>query len=115
MDEFMGYFDITDSKFNRAIFGIVGCDGRENITFIEFVVAMWNFLTIPPESISSFAFMLLATTSTTLVPQQIISLFEMIYTKESLKSPNMKRIVDDLKQMTCETRFNVVQFAEYIL
>mmetsp|Transcript_18291 Transcript_18291/g.34204 ORF Transcript_18291/g.34204 Transcript_18291/m.34204 type:complete len:384 (-) Transcript_18291:65-1216(-) len=116
MDEFMTYFGIEDSLFNRAVFGILNSKNRQTITFLEFVVVMWNFLTIPVESISSFAFVLSSTDSCYLKPAQIISLFEMVHSKEILNTGNMRRVIDDMRERGIDDQlcFNVVEFSNYI-
>lgn len=116
IDECMVYFDINDTKFNRAVFGIVSKKENDNITFLEFVAVMWNFLTVPVEFISTFVFDIISKGSTTLTPSQILSLFEMVHTKELLRSVNMKKVVDDLKDLgvNCEKCYTVAQFDEYM-
>jgi hypothetical protein len=116
MDEVMAYFGVDDSKFNRAVFGILSSDNRETITFLEYVVVMWNFLTIPVENISSFVFLLSPSNSPLLKPAEIISLFEMIHSKEMLRTVNMRKVIDEIKEMghDDQRRLSVSQFATFI-
>lgn len=114
LDEFMVYFGVEDSKFNRGMFGMFGDKDKEQISFIEFVVIMWNFLTIPLDNISSFAFMLLSLESSVMTPQKIIILLNMIHSNEALKGQSLKMQISELKEMNSDVFFNVEQFAEYI-
>lgn len=116
----MQYFDVEDSAFNRSMFGLFGDKDKEQMSFIEFVVIMWNFLTIPGEKISSFAFLLLSTDSevlTELTPPKIITLLNMIHSKESLKGHNLSSQIKELMEMQSDDpdlTFNVKQFADFI-
>jgi hypothetical protein len=114
LDEFMTYFEVEDSKFNRGMFGMFGDEDGGQISFIEFVVIMFNFLTIPLDKLSSFAFMLLSSDEVFLSPAKIIALLNMIHTKESLKGHNIKAQIDDLQAMNWDIFYNVEQFAEFI-
>ena len=115
MDEFITYFEADDTDFNRAMFGIFG-ENKNSIqfSFIEFVAVMWNFLTLPADKISSFAFLLLSAKQEVLRPNQVIELLHTIHTKESLKGHNVRIPMEELKAMHCDMTFNVVEFADFI-
>eukprot|EP00602_Paraphysomonas_sp_CaronLab_P003615 CAMPEP_0185030798 /NCGR_PEP_ID=MMETSP1103-20130426/17872_1 /TAXON_ID=36769 /ORGANISM="Paraphysomonas bandaiensis, Strain Caron Lab Isolate" /LENGTH=413 /DNA_ID=CAMNT_0027566057 /DNA_START=158 /DNA_END=1399 /DNA_ORIENTATION=+ len=97
-DEFLAYFRIESTKFNDAVFNF--CDDSQcgHLNFLEFVVAMWNFLTIDHSQIGSFAFLLFDTDETgQLDSEEVLNMIYVIHNNTHIKSKAVGHVIDKLK------------------
>jgi Ca2+-binding EF-hand superfamily protein len=54
MDEFFMYFRLEITDFNGELFRIFDTDGNGQLSFLEFVGVVWNFLTVDPSHIANY-------------------------------------------------------------
>lgn len=97
--EFYAYFKINQSKLYDKIFGMFDVDGSGMLNFMEFVCSMWNFCSMLPEHLASFAFYLFDDDKSGVLDfNEVRKLIEVIHRKTVNSSPEIYNLVEKLKE-----------------
>ena len=111
-DEFFAYFHIENSTINRRIFEVCDVDKSGVLNFCEFVLAVWNLLSMNSESISSFIFFLFDDDHTgTLNFREIRQLVETIHHKSYNNNKAVKKLIEQLYKIS--KALTVTQFIDW--
>lgn len=106
-DELFAYFHIEPTKFNETVFGYCDIDHRGYLTFLDFVIGIWLFLTVDQHELGGYAFILFDMDCTgSLDSEEIINLIHIIHNKTTIQSQATLVVLEQLKQskevFTCE-------------
>lgn len=97
--EFYSYFKINSSALYDKIFGMFDADGSGYLSFMEFVCAMWNFCSMAPENLGSFAFYLFDDDKSGVLDfKEIRRLIEVIHRKSMNENPEIYNLVEKIKE-----------------
>ena len=58
VSEFLVMNQISNKTFGKLVFGIFDLDGSKDISFEEFIITVWNCLTLDEKTLPLFAFRL---------------------------------------------------------
>ena len=58
VSEFLVIHQISNKTFGKLVFGIFDLDGSKDISFEEFIITVWNCLTLDEKTLPLFAFRL---------------------------------------------------------
>ena len=109
-DEFFAYFRVEQTPFNKRLFVSMDIDNTGYLNFCEFVCAMWNFLSMEPSRLGSYAYFLFDDDGTgNLDHEEVKQLVETIQHKSYNKNPAVRKLVDSI--ITGKTNVSVEHFA----
>mmetsp|Transcript_25153 Transcript_25153/g.37068 ORF Transcript_25153/g.37068 Transcript_25153/m.37068 type:complete len:426 (-) Transcript_25153:402-1679(-) len=101
MDEFLNYFKIEMTSFNMFLFGLFGVQKGGYLNFLEYVIAIWNFLTVQKSLISTLVFYLYDRRKCGYIEaQEVIELMNAIHTKKSLRQRVLIHLQSNLQTST---------------
>mmetsp|Transcript_14499 Transcript_14499/g.21832 ORF Transcript_14499/g.21832 Transcript_14499/m.21832 type:complete len:360 (+) Transcript_14499:196-1275(+) len=110
-DEFFAYFRIEQTPFNKRIFIDMDTDNSGYLNFCEFVCAMWNFLSLLPEKLGSFAYYIFDDDkSGSLDHMELKKLVETIHHKSYDTNPAVKKYVQDVMANCGGARVSITHF-----
>jgi Ca2+-binding EF-hand superfamily protein len=106
-DELFAYFRIEPTKFNETVFGYCDVDRRGYLTFLDFVIGIWLFLTVDQSELGGYAFILFDMDCTGILDcEEIINLIHIIHNKTTIQSVATLQVLESLKlskeSFTCE-------------
>mmetsp|Transcript_5141 Transcript_5141/g.5265 ORF Transcript_5141/g.5265 Transcript_5141/m.5265 type:complete len:470 (-) Transcript_5141:31-1440(-) len=97
-DELFAYFRIEPTKFNETVFGYCDVDHRGYLTFLDFVIGIWLYLTVDQNELGGYAFILFDIDYTgVLDSEEILNLIHVIHNKTTIQSKAILQVVDQLK------------------
>jgi hypothetical protein len=106
-DELFAYFRVEPTKFNETVFGYCDVDQRGYLTFLDFVVGIWLFLTVDQSELGAYAFILFDSDCTGLLDsEEILNLIHVIHNKTTIQNKAVNHVINELKEskeiFTCE-------------
>jgi Ca2+-binding EF-hand superfamily protein len=97
-DELFAYFRIEPTKFNETVFGYCDADHRGYLTFLDFVIGVWLFLTVEKTELGAYAFILFDMDCTGLLDcEEIVNLIHIIHNKTTIQSQATLQVLEQLK------------------
>lgn len=97
-DELFAYFRIEPTKFNETVFGYCDVDRRGYLTFLDFVIGIWLFLTVDQSELGGYAFILFDMDYTGILDcEEIINLIHIIHNKTTIQSTATLQVLESLK------------------
>ena len=110
--ELFSYLRMEPNELNKRIFSAFDLDKSGKLNFLEYVCAMWNFLSMDPGYLGSFAFSVFDDDGSKLLDfREIKQLVEMIQHKKYETNDGVRRLVDDLKDISHQ--ITIDQFAKF--
>lgn len=111
-DELFAYFNVEDTPCNRKIFGFLSEEEDVYLSILDFVVVMWNFLTIESFDICRFVFVLFDTDATgNLEHNEIIELIKKIHFHSHETNKAVKIVIEKL--VLQKPVFNLETFVDW--
>lgn len=61
IDDFHRHYQLEETPFTKKVFSLMDSDGSGGINFYEYILAIWNYLSLDLNSLASFSFRLFDT------------------------------------------------------
>lgn len=92
LENFLHYMKLTATPFNFRALGNMQSTHTPDLNFLEFVVGLWNFMTLKDADMKKFVFLIFNLNSSIMTPEMLQTVIETIYFVEDLEDTNIANI-----------------------
>lgn len=104
IDRFHEYYKLDETEFTKKVFSIMDSDGSGSISFHEFILAIWNYLSLDMNSLASFSFRLFDTDNSKLMEKgEIEAMIGCVYGTGVGNNERVQKVIDKMEPANGES------------
>jgi Ca2+-binding EF-hand superfamily protein len=115
LDDFHSFYQLDETPFSRKVFSMMDTDDSGMISFHEFVLSIWSYLSLDLDSLAKFSFRLYDNDNSNYMEMnEVNAMITCVYGSNSTRenSERIKKLLEKM-EMSFENRITLDQFVVF--